>query len=160
MHDKGIFFDLTPTFYDGFLLKIIEPTIVMSPAFRAANAYTEARRKRYNDLVERVLKSGVRFAAGSDMCWFYPGKSRGEASTTTFVNLRQAGMSALDVIRALTTNAAEMIGWQDRVGAIEAGKFADLVAVAGDPVGEISELERVRFVMKGGQVIKNDLSPR
>lgn len=160
MRDKGIFFDLTPTSYDGFLLKIIEPTIVMSPALRAANAYTEARRKRYNDLVERVLKAGVRFAAGSDMCWFYPGKSRGEASTATFVNLRQAGMPALDVIRALTTNAAEMIGWQDRVGAIEAGKFADLVAVAGDPVGNIRELEHVRFVMKGGQVVKNDLARR
>ena len=69
-------------------------------------------------------------------------------------------MPSLDLIRAITTNAAEMIGWQDRVGAIEAGKFADLVAIAGDPVGDISELERVRFVMKDGQVIKNDLSPR
>jgi imidazolonepropionase-like amidohydrolase len=102
----------------------------------------------------------VKFAAGSDMCWFYPGKTRGEASTLTFVNLHKAGMPALDVIRAVTSNAAEMIGWQDRVGTIEAGKFADLVAVAGDPVADVSELERVRFVMKDGQVVKNDLSSR
>ncbi len=131
---------------------------MMSPAFHSANAYTEARRQRYDQLVQRVLKSGVRFAAGSDMCWFYPGKTRGEASVATLLNLRQAGMPALDVIRSITTNAAEMLGWSDRIGAIESGKFADLIAVAGDPVGDVSELERVRFVMKDGQVVRNDLT--
>jgi imidazolonepropionase-like amidohydrolase len=74
--------------------------------------------------------------------------------------LRQAGMPALDVIRAITTNAAEMLGWQDRIGAIEPGKFADLIAVAGDPVADITELERVRFVMKDGEVIRNDFTPK
>jgi imidazolonepropionase-like amidohydrolase len=157
MRDKRIFFDLTPTFYGGFFLKIQEPSIVMSPAFHSANAYTEARRQGYDQLVQRVLKSGVRFAAGSDMCWFYPGKTRGEASVATLINLRQAGMPALDVIRAITTSAAEMLGWSDRVGAIESGKFADLIAVSGDPVADVTELERVRFVMKGGEVVRNDL---
>jgi imidazolonepropionase-like amidohydrolase len=161
MRDKGITLDLTPTFYDGGYLKIAESSIVISPASRAARMRSNERRKQtYDQLVERVLKSGVKFAAGSDMCWFYPGKTRGEASTLTFVNLHKAGMPALDVIRAVTSNAAEMIGWQDRVGTIEAGKFADLVAVAGDPVADVSELERVRFVMKDGQVVKNDLSSR
>ena len=65
-------------------------------------------------------------------------------------------MPSLDVIRAITSNAAEMLGWQDRIGAIEPGRFADIVAVSGDPIADISELERVRFVMKGGQVIRND----
>jgi imidazolonepropionase-like amidohydrolase len=156
MRDKGIFFDLTPTSYDGFFLKIQEPSIVMSPAFHSANAYTEARRQRYDQLVQRVLKSGVRFAAGSDMCWYYPGKTRGEASVATLLNLRQAGMPALDLIRAITTSAAEMMGWEDRVGAVEPGKFADLIAVASDPVVDIRQLEQVRFVMKGGQVVRND----
>jgi imidazolonepropionase-like amidohydrolase len=67
-------------------------------------------------------------------------------------------MPSLDVIRATTTNAAEMLGWQDRIGVIEPGKFADLVAVAGDPIADISELERVRFVMKGGQVVRNEVA--
>jgi imidazolonepropionase-like amidohydrolase len=92
------------------------------------------------------------------MCWFYPGNTRGQASTATFVNLRDAGMSALDVIRAITVNAAEVLGWQDRIGAVEPGKFADLVAVAGDPTGDITELERVRFVMKDGRVVRNDFT--
>jgi len=67
-------------------------------------------------------------------------------------------MPALDLIRSITTNAAEMLGWQDRVGAIEPGKFADLIAVSGDPLAEITELERIRFVMKCGEVIRNDFS--
>jgi imidazolonepropionase-like amidohydrolase len=92
------------------------------------------------------------------MCWFYPGKTRGQASATMFTALHHAGMPPLDIIRAVTTNAAELLGWQDRVGAIEPGKFADLVAVSGDPITDISELERVRFVMKDGQVVRNELA--
>src|SRR5437588_1354860 len=161
MRDKGIFLDLTPTFNDGFYLKITEPSIVISPASRADAAGRNARRKQnYDQLVQRVLKSGVKFAAGSDMCWFYPGKSRGQASAGTLVKLRDAGMPPLDVIRSITTNAAEMLGWQDRIGAVEPGKFADLVAVAGDPVADITELERVQFVMKDGQVVRNELGSR
>jgi imidazolonepropionase-like amidohydrolase len=159
MHDKGIFFDLTPTFAGSFFMKMNELSIVMSPAFRARNTEADARdQKHYADLVPRVLKSGVKFAAGSDMSWFYPGKTRGQNSVATIVNLRDAGMSPLDVIRAITTNAAEMLGWQDRIGRIEPGKFADLVAVAGDPISDVHELERIRFVMKDGQVVRNDLA--
>ena len=157
MRRKGIFFDLTPTFYNGLFVQVTEPSIVMSPAFHAAEVADAAlARARYDALVKRVLKSGVKFSAGSDMCWFFPGKTRGEASIATLVSLHKAGMSSLDVIRAITTNAAELLGWQDRVGGIEPGKFADLIAVSGDPIADITELERVRFVMKGGQVVRND----
>jgi len=159
MRDKGIFLDLTPTWYGNFFMKITEPSIVMSSAFHSSNASSDARvQKQYDELVPRVLKSGVKFAAGSDMCWFYPGKTRGEASAAAFVNLRAAGMPPLDVIRAITVNAAQMLGWQDRIGSIEPGKFADLVAVARDPIADITEIERVRFVMKDGQVVRNDLT--
>jgi imidazolonepropionase-like amidohydrolase len=159
MRDKGIFLDLTPTFYDGGYLKLAEPMIVLSPSVHAARASSAARSKqRYDQFVQRVLKSGVKFAMGTDMCWFHPGKTCGEATVATFVNLHKAGVPALAVIRAVTSNAAEMLGWADRIGTIEPGKFADLVAVAGDPVADIGELERVRFVMKGGQVVRNDLA--
>lgn len=105
--------------------------------------------------VQRILKSGAKFAAGSDMNWFYPGKTRGQASATMFAHSHDAGMPPLEILRAVTTNAAEMLGWQDRIGAVEPGKFADLVAVSGDPITDISELERVRFVMKDGQIVRN-----
>ena len=185
MRDKGIFFDFTPTSYGDFFTRIFEGTIAMSLRLRPERLGSDERtRQRYNDLaqqllqgakfpdasnepfdrkydslVQRVMKSGVKFAAGSDMGWFYPGKTRGQASVSRFPTLHQAGMPSLDVIRAITTNAADMLGWQDRIGSIEPGKFADLVAVSGDPIADITELERVRFVMKGGQVIRNDIQP-
>jgi imidazolonepropionase-like amidohydrolase len=158
MREKGVFFDLTPTFADGLWTKI-HGTSVMSPASRSLMlADDDRRRQRYAGLVQRVLKSGVKFSAGSDMCWFYPGKTRGQASATMFPTLQKAGMPPLDILRAVTTSAAELLGWQDRVGTVESGKFADLVAVAGDPIADVSELERVRFVMKGGEVVRNDLA--
>ena len=159
MRDKGIFLDLTPTFYDGGYLKLADPVIVIPPAVHAERASSAVRSKqRYDQLVQRALKSGVKIAMGSDMCWSYPGKTRGEASVATFVNLHRAGVPALEVIRAVTVNAAEMLGWNDRIGTIEPGKFADLVAVPGDPVADVGELEHVRFVMKGGLIVRNELS--
>jgi len=137
----------------------MEPSVVLSPAWRSARAGTDARHDQlYDQVLQRVLKSGVKFAAGSDMCWFWPGKTCGQASVTTLLNLHAAGVPALDVIRSVTTNAAEMLGWQDRVGVIEAGRFADLIAVSDDPVADITELERVRFVMKNGEVVRNDFA--
>jgi imidazolonepropionase-like amidohydrolase len=157
MRDKGIFFDFTPTFYDGFWTRIHE-TSVLSPAYRTALSDGDNRsRQRAAALVERVLKSGVKFAAGSDMCWFVAGKTRGQATAEMFSALKRAGMPPLDIIRAVTTNAAELLGWKDRVGAVEPGRFADLVAVSGDPLADVSELERIRFVMKDGRVVRNDL---
>jgi imidazolonepropionase-like amidohydrolase len=160
MRDKGIFFDITPTFWNGFLARVFDESIAMSPELKSRVAAIKDRRHPANaSFVQRILKSGVKFAAGSDMCWFFPGKTRGQASAMMFAALHDdAGMPSLDVLRAVTTNAAEMLGWQDRVGAVEPGKFADLVAVSGDPIADITELERVRFVMKDGQVVRNDLA--
>jgi len=132
----------------------------MSPAFKSDLAASGDRsRQKVASFTQRILSSGVKFAAGSDMCWFYPGKTRGQATATMFANLHDAGMPSLEIIRAVTVNAAEVLGWQDRVGAVEPGKLADLVAVSGDPIADITELERVRFVMKGGELVRNDLAP-
>ena len=158
MRARGIFLDLTPTFFDGTFWATLHSTTVLSADLRDQLRARDARgRQRGAALVQRVLKSGVKYAAGSDMCWYLPGKTRGEASATMFTALHSAGMQPLDILRAVTVNAAEMLGWQDRVGTVEPGKFADIVAVAGDPLADVSELERVRFVMKGGEVIRNDL---
>lgn len=68
----------------------------------------------------------------------------------------EMGLTPLQSIQAGTVNAADLLGWSDRVGTIEAGKFADLVAVDGDPLGDVGTLAHVKFVMKGGEVIKDE----
>ncbi len=73
--------------------------------------------------------------------------------------VKRAGLTPARAIQAGTTNNAEALGWQDQIGSIDKGKYADLIAVAGDPLADITELQRVTFVMKGGAVIKNDMPP-
>jgi imidazolonepropionase-like amidohydrolase len=159
MREKGIFFDITPTFFDGLWEKIY-PMEGLSADFRARLAGRDAKgRAAGTALVQKVVRSGVKFSAGSDMVWHFPGKTRGEASATMFSALAHSGMAPLDIIRAVTVNAAEMLGWKDRIGAVEPGEFADIVAVAGDPLKDPTELERVRFVMKGGVIVRNELGP-
>jgi imidazolonepropionase-like amidohydrolase len=70
---------------------------------------------------------------------------------------KRAGMGPVRAIQAGTITNAQVMGWQDQIGSITKGKFADLVAVSGDPIADITELQRVKFVMKGGKVIKNEL---
>jgi imidazolonepropionase-like amidohydrolase len=74
-----------------------------------------------------------------------------------FIWLVDHGMTPAAAIQSATVVDAEMLGWQDRIGSVDKGKFADLIAVSGDPLKDISELQRVKFVMKGGKVVKNDL---
>src|SRR5258708_37972073 len=72
--------------------------------------------------------------------------------------VKQAHMSPARAIQAGTMTNAEALGWQDQIGSVDKGKYADLVAVSGDPLADISELQRVKFVMKGGKGIKNELA--
>jgi imidazolonepropionase-like amidohydrolase len=61
----------------------------------------------------------------------------------------------MQAIQSATVNAADLLGWSDQVGSLEPGRFADLIAVEGEPLKDVTTLEHVKFVMKGGQVIKN-----
>src|SRR5207244_2016668 len=72
--------------------------------------------------------------------------------------VKRAGMTPAAAIQAGTMTNAQMMGWQDRIASIDKGKYADMIAVSGDPLADITELQRIKFVMKGGKVIKNDLA--
>jgi len=66
-------------------------------------------------------------------------------------------MTPMQAIRAGTSVASELLGWSDTAGTVEAGKWADLVAVSGNPLKDITELQKVKFVMKGGVIFKNEM---
>jgi imidazolonepropionase-like amidohydrolase len=74
--------------------------------------------------------------------------------------VKRAGLTPARAIQAGTTINAEVMGWQDQIGSIDKGKYADLVAVSGDPLADITELQRVKFVMKGGKIVKDELAAR
>jgi imidazolonepropionase-like amidohydrolase len=119
-----------------------------------ARAFAKSNAER----LARAIKMGVPIAAGSDEYYNVPGKTRGQSSLLMFRAYAGAGMTPLEIIRAATVNAANLLaGERAPLGSLEAGKYADIIAVDGDPLADITTLERVRFVMKGGAVIKNEV---
>ena len=99
----------------------------------------------------RAYKAGVKIAFGTDAGVYRHGQNAKE-----FQYMTEAGMPPIEAIRAATLNAAELLGQTATLGSLEAGKFADLVAVEGDPLQDITQLQRVRFVMKQGVVYKQE----
>jgi imidazolonepropionase-like amidohydrolase len=110
----------------------------------------EAMREKSGRL---AIAKGLKISFGSGVGPFPHGTQAVE-----FSYMVKYGMTPAHAIQSATTVAAEMMGWQDRIGSIDKGKFADIVAVSGDPLSDITELERVKFVMKGGKVIRNDVN--
>lgn len=108
---------------------------------------------KYQERIKRALKAGVRIAIGSDLYYEYPGKTRGQMSAGMYKNYVVSGMTNLEVLRAATLNPADLIG-NNAIGAIEVGRLADMIAVKGNPMMDISVLEAVVFVMKDGKVYK------
>src|SRR6266704_1045775 len=105
--------------------------------------------------VKKAFAAGVKVAFGTDAAVYPHGLNAGEFRV--YVKL---GMTPLAAIQTATINAADLLGWTKQVGTLEPGKFADLIAVDGDPTKDVTTLEHVRFVMKGGVVYKNDYSKR
>ncbi len=103
---------------------------------------------------QKALKKNIKIALGTDAGGF-DWKQLNEAEE--FVYYANYGMTPMQAIRAGTVVPAELLGWSDKVGTIEAGKWADIVAVGGDPLKDITELKRVKFVMKAGTVYKNEM---
>src|SRR5271156_2083431 len=106
---------------------------------------------------QRALKAGVKIAFSVNATGAH-GKQTGPyhgEEAVEFATMVEYGMTPLQAIRSATSVGAENIGWGDRVGSIEKGKYADFVGVSGNPANDVTELERVNFVMKGGQIIRN-----
>jgi imidazolonepropionase-like amidohydrolase len=102
----------------------------------------------------RAYLAGARLAFGTD-AGVYP---HGD-NARQFAKMVEWGMKSVEAIRAATLTAAEVMGWSNMVGSLEPTHFADIIAVNGDPLADVRVLESVRFVMKGGVVVRNDLSP-
>jgi imidazolonepropionase-like amidohydrolase len=97
----------------------------------------------------KAVEAGVKLAYGTDS-GVYPHGWNGKQ----FAKMVEWGLTPMQAIQTATMNAADLLGWSDRVGSVQPGRFADIVAVNGDPLTDIRELERVTFVMKGGVVYK------
>lgn len=110
-------------------------------------------RARQNILMARDL--GVKIANGFDAS---SAQDQGQ-NAHEIIAMTKLGLPALEAIRASTTSAADLMGWADKVGSIEPGRYADIIAIVGDPLSDIGELEHVKFVMKGGVIVKNELVP-
>ena len=97
----------------------------------------------------RAYRAGVKIAFGTDQS-----ASSNRLKAEEFALLVKAGLSPMDAIFAATRNAAQLIGTPQDIGSVQAGRYADIIAVTGDPIADITELQRVQFVMKGGDVYK------
>src|SRR5260370_37898050 len=98
------------------------------------------------------ISGGVKISFGSGAGPFPHGVQARE-----FAYLVKEGMTPAQAIQTAITVASEMMGWQDRIGSSEKGKFADIIAVAGNPLSGITQLGRVKVVINGGQVVRNGL---
>jgi imidazolonepropionase-like amidohydrolase len=139
---------LVPTLYlaDWFLANA-ESLHVSPDIIAKGKSVMPAARKN----IAHAFASGVKVAFGTDAAVYPHGLNARE-----FAVMVKLGLTPLQSIQAATINAADLLGWSDKVGAIEPGKWADLIAVDADPLQDVTTLEHVKFVMKGGSVVHND----
>jgi imidazolonepropionase-like amidohydrolase len=133
------------------------PTLYTSESIAINPNVPESEKERSRQIKElkdrsfqMVLKAGLPIGFGTDAAVIPHGQNARELSYRV-----RLGESPMAAIVAATHTSAEIMGWSDRVGTIEKGKFADVIAVAGDPLRDVSELERVSWVMKGGVIYKD-----
>ena len=100
--------------------------------------------------VAHAFAAGVKVGFGTDAAVYPHGLNAHE-----FAVMVKLGLTPLQAVQAATINDADLLGWSDKIGTIEPGKWADIIAVDGDPLADVTTLERVKFVMKGGEVVKN-----
>lgn len=144
MKERGTY--LVPTLYlADWFLENYERMRVPAPLVEKAKVVMPAMKQN----IARAIQQGVPVAFGTDAAVYPHGLNARELAV--YVRM---GMTPLQALQTATIHAARLLGWEDRVGTPETGRFADLVAVEGDPLKDVTELERVRVVIKGGTVVK------
>ena len=139
---------LVPTLYLGDWMIENAGLAHLPPPLRAkAQEVIPAARKN----IAHAFASGVKVAFGTDAAVYPHGLNAHE-----FAVMVKLGLTPLEAIQAATVNAADLLGWSGKVGTLDPGAWADLIAVDGDPMKDVTTLERVKFVMKGGEVVRND----
>jgi imidazolonepropionase-like amidohydrolase len=139
---------LVPTLYlADWFLENAERNHVPDYLLTKAKAVMPAARRN----LARAFASGVKVAFGTDAAVYPHGLNAHE-----FAVMVKLGLTPLQAIQAATVNAADLLGWPGKVGSLERGAWADIVAVDGDPLQDVTTLEHVKFVMKGGEVVKNE----
>jgi imidazolonepropionase-like amidohydrolase len=139
---------LVPTLYLGdWFLENAEKNHV--PDFLLAKAKAVMPAARQN--IAHAFASGVKVAFGTDAAVYPHGMNAHE-----FAVMVKLGLTPLQAIQAATINAADLLGWPGKVGSLDPGAWADVIAVDGDPLKDVTTLERVKFVMKGGEVVRNE----
>jgi imidazolonepropionase-like amidohydrolase len=137
---------LVPTLYVGDYYLDEQPA---SAAQAKMNALTRQYRAQHMAALGKALRAGVRVAVGTDYVGFPPRQGVRELKL-----LVEAGMTPRQAIEAATRGNAELLGWQERIGTVEAGKLADIIAVPGDPLADLGVLEQVSMVMVGGRLVR------
>jgi imidazolonepropionase-like amidohydrolase len=118
---------------------------------------TDARGvSRYQQRIQRALAAGVKIAFGSDTYYQHSNLNRGQITVGTYRSYMDAGMSNLQILQSATMHPGSLLAGEGKIGLIEPGYFADIIAVAENPLENILTLEKVHFVMKEGVVVKND----
>ncbi len=146
MKEHGTY--LVPTLYLGdWMIENAAATHLPAPLLAKAQEVIPAARKN----IAHAFASGVKVAFGTDAAVYPHGLNAHE-----FAVMVKLGLPPLQSIQAATINAADLLGWTGKVGTLEPGAWADIIAVDGDPVKDVTTLERVKFVMKGGEVVKNE----
>ena len=110
-------------------------------------------RDEWLKMIGKAYNAGVKITVGSDLCGY---AIQSHVCAREFATLIEAGLSPMDAIKAGTIVGAELLQWDDKLGSIEANKLADIIAVSGNPLEDISALENPVFVMKDGEIIIND----
>jgi imidazolonepropionase-like amidohydrolase len=148
--EKGTYF-VMDIYNDDYILQEGAKAGMLAESLEKERALGQLQRDNFR----KAFKAGVKMAFGTD-AGVYPHGDNGRQ----FRYMVQYGMSPMQAIQAATINAADLLGWKDRIGSVSPGKYADLVAVSGDPLADPAELTRVKFVMKGGAVVKGAQAAR